>query len=107
MAVTTTSAPRRRRPFYQDLSFQVLAGMALGVAVGHFFPDIGGRLQPLGDAFIRLIQMVVGPIIFCSVVLGIAGAGDMKKVGRVAIIALIYFEVVTSIALVIGLVTIN
>jgi aerobic C4-dicarboxylate transport protein len=81
--------------------------MALGIAVGHFLPDLGSRMQPLGDAFIRLIQMVVGPIIFCSVVSGIAGVGDMKKVGRVAVTALIYFEVVTSIALVIGLVTIN
>jgi len=101
------SVPREARPFYRDLSFQVLAGMLLGVAVGHFFPSAGGKMQPLGDVFIRLIQMAVGPVIFCSVVGGIAGVGDMKKVGRVAIIALIYFEVVTSIALVIGLVTIN
>jgi aerobic C4-dicarboxylate transport protein len=101
------SAAPLTRPFYRDLSFQVLAGMVIGVAVGHFFPDAGARMQPLGDAFIRLIQMAVGPVIFCSVVGGIAGVGDMKKVGRVAIVALIYFEVVTSIALVIGLVTIN
>jgi aerobic C4-dicarboxylate transport protein len=101
------SVPREARPFYRDLSFQVLAGMLLGVAVGHFFPSAGEKMQPLGDVFIRLIQMAVGPVIFCSVVGGIAGVGDMKKVGRVAIIALIYFEVVTSIALVIGLVTIN
>lgn len=107
MTQTAPHAPRQGRPFYRDLSFQVLAGMALGVAVGHFLPDIGAQMQPLGDAFIRLIQMVVGPIIFSSVVLGITGVGDMKKVGRVAIVALIYFEVVTSIALVIGLVTIN
>lgn len=107
MTLITTPTPARRRPLYRDLSFQVLAGMALGIAVGHYLPNVGAQLQPLGDAFIRLIQMVVGPIIFCSVVLGIAGVGDMKKVGRVAITALIYFEVVTSIALVIGLVTIN
>ena len=107
MALTRTTELQRKRPFYRDLSFQVLAGMALGIAVGHFFPAIGGTLRPLGDAFIRLIQMVVGPVIFCSVVAGIASVGDMKKVGRVAITALIYFEVVTSCALVIGLVTIN
>src|ERR1043166_7666887 len=101
------SAQRQRRPIYRDLSFQVLAGMVLGVAVGFLLPNVGARLQPLGDVFIRLISMAVGPVIFCSVVGGIAGVGDMKKVGRVAIIALIYFEVVTSIALVIGLVTIN
>src|SRR4051812_23069544 len=97
----------QQRPFYRDLSFQVLIGMALGVAIGYFLPNVGARLQPLGDVFIRLISMAVGPVIFCSVVSGIAGVGDMKKVGRVAIVALIYFEVVTSIALVIGLVAIN
>lgn len=103
------SAPqkKRKRPFYQDISFQVITGMLLGIVVGHYWPDIGGTLQPLGDAFIRLIQMVVGPIIFCTVCSGIANVGDMKKVGRVAVKALIYFEIVTSLALVIGLVTIN
>ncbi|EJL88217.1 Na+/H+ dicarboxylate symporter [Herbaspirillum sp. CF444] len=98
---------KRKRRFYEDISFQVFFGIVVGVVVGHYYPDIGKTMQPLGDAFIRLIQMVVGPIIFCSVVSGIANAGDMKKVGRVAIKALIYFEVVTSLALVIGLVTIN
>ena len=98
---------RPKKPFYRDISFQVFVGIALGVAVGHWWPNAGNASQPLGDAFIRLIQMVVGPIIFCSVVSGIANAGDMKKVGRVAIKALIYFEVITSIALLIGLVTIN
>nr|WP_170851154.1 C4-dicarboxylate transporter DctA [Collimonas sp. OK607] len=98
---------KRKRRFYEDISFQVFFGIVIGVAVGHYYPDIGKTMQPLGDAFIRLIQMVVGPIIFCSVCSGIANAGDMKKVGRVAIKALIYFEVITSLALVIGLVTIN
>lgn len=109
MTLTTASSsvPPSKRPFYRDLSLQVLVGMALGVIVGHYLPQFGPTVRPLGDAFIRLIQMVVGPVIFCSVVGGIAGVGDMKKVGRVAIVALIYFEVVTSIALVIGLVTIN
>jgi aerobic C4-dicarboxylate transport protein len=100
-------AQRPKKPFYRDISFQVFVGIALGVAVGHWWPDAGNASQPLGDAFIRLIQMVVGPIIFCSVVSGIANAGDMKKVGRVAVKAIIYFEVLTSIALVIGLVTTN
>ncbi len=99
--------PKPKRRFYEDLSFQVFFGIIIGVAVGHFWPDIGKSMQPLGDAFIRIIQMVVGPVIFCSVCSGIANAGDMKKVGRVAIKALIYFEVITSLALVIGLVTIN
>jgi aerobic C4-dicarboxylate transport protein len=104
---STASTPRERPPFYRDLSFQVLAGMALGVATGYFFPKFGINLQPIGDAFIRIIQMLIGPIIFCTVCSGIAGVNDFKKVGRVAIKALIYFEVVTSLALVLGLVVIN
>jgi aerobic C4-dicarboxylate transport protein len=99
--------PSRRRPFYRDLSFQVFAGMVIGVALGYFYPGVGVDMQPLGDAFIRVIQMLIGPIILCTVCSGIAGANDLKKVGRVAIKALFYFEVVTSLALVIGLVTIN
>jgi len=102
-----TSAPLRQRRIYQDLTFQVVVGMALGVAVGALLPDIGKELKPLGDIFIRLIEMVVGLIIFCTVTHGIASVRDLGKVGRIAIKAMIYFEVVTSIALVIGLVTIN
>jgi aerobic C4-dicarboxylate transport protein len=101
------STPAPRRPFYRDLTFQVLLGMALGVAVGAFWPHIGKELKPLGDLFIRLIQMVVGLIIFCAVTHGIASVRDLGKVGRIAIKAIVYFEVITSIALVIGLVTIN
>ena len=100
-------SPQRRRPFYQDLTFQVVVGMALGVAVGAIWPHVGKELKPLGDVFIRLIQMVVGLIIFCTVTHGIASVRDLGKVGRIAIKAMVYFEVVTSIALVIGLVTIN
>ncbi|GAB3066058.1 C4-dicarboxylate transporter DctA [Stenotrophomonas tumulicola] len=99
--------PARRKRFYEDLTFQVLTGMALGVAVGALAPDIGQQLKPLGDVFVRLIQMVVGLIIFCTVTHGIASVRDLGKVGRIAIKAIIYFEVVTTIALVIGLVTIN
>ena len=98
--------PRRKR-FYNDLSLQVLVAMAMGVGLGVAQPDIGAQMKPFGDAFIKLVQMVVGPIIFCTVVNGIAGMGDLKKVGRIAITAIIYFEVVTSVALVIGLVIAN
>ena len=103
----TPSPPPRRSPFYLDLTFQVVAGMALGVAVGAIWPDIGKELKPLGDLFIRLIQMVVGLIIFCTVTHGIASVRNLGKIGRIAIKAMIYFEIVTSVALVIGLVTIN
>ena len=110
MSETTSNeppSPQRRHPFYQDLTFQVVVGMALGVAVGALWPQVGKELKPLGDVFIRLIQMVVGLIIFCTVTHGIASVRDLGKVGRIAIKAMVYFEVVTSIALVIGLVTIN
>ena len=98
---------RQHRPFYRDLTFQVVAGMALGVAVGALWPSVGKELKPLGDVFVRLIQMVVGLIIFCTVTHGIASVRNLGKVGRIAIKGMIYFEVVTSVALVIGLVTIN
>jgi aerobic C4-dicarboxylate transport protein len=94
-------------PFYRDLAFQVLAGVALGVLVGYLAPSVGHHLQFLGDIFVHLIQMVVGLIIFCTVTHGIASVRDLGKVGRIAVRALVYFEVITTIALVIGLVVVN
>ena len=85
----------------------VLGAIVLGGAIGHFFPATGVALKPLGDGFIALIKMLIAPIIFLSVVLGIAGVSDVKKVGRVGIKAILYFEVVSSIALLIGLVVVN
>ena len=98
---------QKSKPFYRDLAFQVLVGMALGVAVGRFAPKVGHNVDFLGTIFINLIQMVVGLIIFCTVTHGIASVRDLRKVGRVAVKALVYFEVVTTFALVIGLVVIN
>ena len=89
------------------LYVQVLLAIALGVAIGHFWPDVGTSLKPLGDGFIKLVKMVIAPIIFCTVVAGIASMDDLKKVGRVGVKALFYFEVVTTLALVIGLVAVN
>ncbi|HTH98963.1 MAG TPA: C4-dicarboxylate transporter DctA [Stellaceae bacterium] len=99
--------PKARRPFYRDLSFQVLVGLVVGIAIGYAYPKFGISLKPLGDAFIRMIQMVIGPVIFCTVVHGIAEVGDLKKVGRIAIKALIYYEIVTTLALVIAMVVVN
>src|SRR5260221_6098390 len=93
-----------RRPWYTVLYVQVLIAIALGIIVGHFFPKTGTALKPLGDAFISLIKMMIAPVIFCTVVHGIASMGDLKKVGRVGIKALVYFEIVSTIALMIGLV---
>jgi aerobic C4-dicarboxylate transport protein len=95
------------RPFYLQLWFLVLVAMAAGVALGYFYPAVGTRMEPLGDAFIKAIRVLIAPIIFCTVVHGISGMADMARVGRVALKAVIYFEVLTTIALVIGLVAVN
>ncbi len=100
-------AQRRRIPIYRDMSVQVFAGMLLGAAIGYLWPDTAPFMATLANLFIRLIAMFVGLIIFCAVVHGIATVREARLVGRVAIKALIYFEVVTSFALVIGLATIN
>jgi aerobic C4-dicarboxylate transport protein len=107
MSQTTGSSGRKRRPLLGPLWLQVLVAIALGAAVGSFFPHVADKLKPLGDGFIRLITMTLGPIIFCSVVLGIARMGDLKEVGRVGVKALVYFEVVSSISLLLGLVAID
>ncbi|GLU35034.1 dicarboxylate/amino acid:cation symporter [Trinickia caryophylli] len=104
-AAVMMSTPRGgRKPFYRTLYFHVLVAIVLGVILGHFAPSLAVKMKPLGDAFIKLIKMVIGPIIFCTVVTGIAGMGDMKKVGRVGGKALLYFEVVSTFSLVVGLV---
>jgi aerobic C4-dicarboxylate transport protein len=106
-ASTRTTAAASRKPLYAHLYFQVLTAIILGVLLGHFYPQIGEQMKPLGDGFIKLIKMLIAPIIFCTVVHGIASMEDMKKVGRVGLKALIYFEVVTTLALIVGLLVIN
>ena len=98
---------RRARPLYKDLSVQTLVAMLLGILVGYLWPQSANALRPLGDLFIRLVRMIVAPIIFCTVVHGIASVGEARRVGRVAVKALIYFEIVTSFALVLGLALVN
>jgi len=95
------------KPIYKSLYFQVITAIVFGVLLGHFYPESGAAMKPLGDGFIKLIKMIIAPIIFCTVVVGIAGMEDMKKVGKTGGMALLYFEVVSSIALVIGLVVVN
>ncbi|MBX9684319.1 MAG: cation:dicarboxylase symporter family transporter, partial [Hyphomicrobium sp.] len=94
-------------PFYKNLYVQVLAAIALGVLLGHFQPAIGEAMKPLGDGFIKLIKMLIAPIIFVTVVHGISSMQDLKQVGRVGLKALIYFEIVTTLALAIGLIVGN
>jgi aerobic C4-dicarboxylate transport protein len=95
------------RPLYKDLTFQVLAGMVLGVLIGALLPVIGKNVEQVSNIFIDLIEMVTGLIVFCTVTLGIAKVRDFGKVGRIAVKALIYFEVITTLALIIGLVVVN
>jgi aerobic C4-dicarboxylate transport protein len=92
---------------YKNLYFQVLTAIVLGALLGHFRPETGADMKPLGDGFIKLIKMIIAPIIFCTVVTGIAGMEDMKKVGRVGVKALLYFEVLSTLALAIGLVVVS
>ena len=106
-AKTAVAGTTHGKPFYQSLYVQVLAAIVIGVALGHFYPQLGAQMKPLGDTFIKLIKMIIAPIIFCTVVHGIASMQDMKKVGRVGLKALIYFEVTTTIALVVGLIVVN
>ena len=89
------------------LYVQVLVAIAAGIALGHLYPDLGQQMKPLGDGFIKLIKMVIAPIIFCTVVTGIAGMRDLKQTGRVGVKALLYFELVTTLALIIGLIVSN
>jgi aerobic C4-dicarboxylate transport protein len=96
-----------KKPFYKVLYIQVLFAIVCGVLLGVFYPKLGVDMKPLGDGFIKLIKMIIAPVIFCTVVAGIAGMQDMKKIGRVGGKALLYFEVVSTIALVIGLVVAN
>jgi aerobic C4-dicarboxylate transport protein len=106
LATTDTEAAttlERKKPFYTGLSFQVLAGVAIAIALGYVSPATAVAMKPLGDAFIRLITMIITLVIFCTLVTGIAGMEDMKKVGRVGGKALLYFEVVSTLALLMGL----
>ena len=96
-----------KKPFYKSLYVQVLTAIVIGVIIGQFFPDTGAAMKPFGDGFIRLIKMIIAPIIFCTVVVGIAGMEDMKKVGKTGGLALLYFEIVSTLALIIGLAVIN
>ena len=102
-----STAPKARKPWYQILYIQVLIGIAIAIVFGHFWPETAIEMKPLGDTFIKLIKMVIALVIFCTVVSGIAGMNDLKKVGRVGGKALLYFEVVSTLALAIGLVVGN
>ena len=96
-----------KKPIYKSLYVQVIAAIIVGVLLGHFLPGTGEAMKPLGDGFIKLIKMMIAPIIFCTVVVGIAGMEDMKKVGKTGGLAILYFEIVSTIALIVGLIIVN
>jgi aerobic C4-dicarboxylate transport protein len=98
-----TASPTRR-PWYRVLYVQVLVAMLVGILTGHFFPNAGIAMKPLGDGFVALIRMMIAPIVFCTVVQGIGSMSDMRKVGRVGVKALLYFELVSTLALIIGMI---
>src|SRR6201993_5420470 len=104
MATQATASAAHHQPWYKILYVQVLIAIGLGIAIGYFYPNLGKELRPLGDGFIALIKMMIAPIIFCTVVHGISSMGDLKRVGRVGLKALIYFEAVSTVALIVGLV---
>lgn len=95
------------KKLFKSIYFQVIIAIVIGIITGHFIPSFAVELKPLGDGFIKLIKMMIAPIIFCTIVTGIAGMQNTKKVGRVGLKAILYFEVVTTLALIIGLVVIN
>src|SRR5487761_2012495 len=103
MTTITAAVPVARKPLYTSLFVQVLAALLLGIVLGMAVPEFAVCLKIFSDAFLKLISMIVAPIVFCVVVHGIAGAGDLKKVGRVGVKALVYFEAMTTVALVVGL----
>ncbi|MGF9693946.1 MULTISPECIES: dicarboxylate/amino acid:cation symporter [unclassified Rhizobium] len=101
------AAPRGRIPLYRQLYVQVLVAITAGIVLGHFYPEFGASLKPLGDAFIRLVKMIIAPVIFLTVATGIAGMSDLKKVGRVAGKAMIYFLTFSTLALAVGMLIAN
>jgi len=107
LATHNPAAGSAPKPIYRQLYFQVVAAILLGVTVGHFWPEIGASLKPLGDGFVKLVKMIIAPVIFLTVATGIAGMSDLKKVGRVAGKAMIYFITFSTLALIVGLVVGN
>jgi aerobic C4-dicarboxylate transport protein len=106
-AASAAHAPKAKKPLWQGLGFQIVVAMILGAAVGLLFPLFASQLKILGDIFLRLIKTAVAPLVFLCVTIGIVSAGDFKRVGKVGLVAMIYFEIVSALALAFGLVAGN
>src|SRR4051812_2063342 len=108
LSLTADNVPlTQTKKFYKNPTFHVLVAIALGILTGHLFPETAVALKPLGDGFIKLIKMVISPIIFLTIVTGIAHVGDIKKVGKIGGKALIYFEIITTLGLMLGMISMN
>ncbi len=107
IAPIAAAEPHGKLPFYRHLYVQVLTAIAAGILLGHFYPQLGASMQPLGDAFIKLVRMVIAPVIFLTVATGIAGMSDLKKFGRVVGKSFIYFLTFSTLALIVGLIVSN
>ncbi|MGO4448456.1 dicarboxylate/amino acid:cation symporter [Phyllobacterium sp. TAF24] len=107
VTINAAPEPRVKKPIYTHLYFQVIVAITIGIALGHYYPDIGTSMKPLGDAFIKLVKMIIAPVIFLTVTTGIAGMSDLQKVGRVAGKAMIYFLTFSTLALIVGLIVAN
>src|SRR5262252_9529771 len=103
----SASAAAARPSRLPSVTTQIFIGLVLGIAVGFFFPSFGVAIKPLADAFLRMIKMIIAPLLFSTLVVGIAGTGDLKAMGRIGLKAIVYFEVATTVALVIGLALVN
>ncbi len=104
---TIEEATPRRKRWYKRLYVQVMLAVVTGILVGHFYPSLGESMKPLGDTFLKAVKLIIAPLVFCSIVHGIASMSDLRAVGRIGIKALVYFEVMTTLALVIGLLMVN
>ncbi|CAM5623318.1 cation:dicarboxylase symporter family transporter [Mycolicibacterium aubagnense] len=107
VTISAVPQPRVKKPLYSHLYFQVIVAITIGIALGHYYPDVGTSMKPLGDAFIKLVKMIIAPVIFLTVATGIAGMSDLQKVGRVAGKAMIYFLTFSTLALIVGLIVAN
>ncbi|SFL09887.1 Sodium:dicarboxylate symporter family protein, partial [Mesorhizobium albiziae] len=99
--------PAPRKPLYAQLYLQVLAAITLGIALGHFYPELGEILKPLGEAYIKLVKMIIALVVFLTIAIRIAGMNDLQKVGRVAGKAMVYFVTFSTLALIVGLIVAN
>lgn len=105
--MTQTAAKSKQKPFYKGLFFQIMMAIVLGISAGYLWPSFGNAVKPIGDGFIKLIKMLIAPLIFGVVVVGIAKVGNIKTVGRIGGKTILYFEIVTTFALLIGLLVAN